>query len=93
MLQQSNDSCLLGTHKRTVRKQNRAGRLNPAKKGSKKMKIYEIKYTYNGKEYEVVEQPTKGWESQFLQKVINRIESLVNAGAVVTSIVEMTLLV
>lgn len=50
------------------------------------MKAYEIEYKVNGKRYTVVEQPTKGWESQFLQKVLNRIESLVNAGAVVTGI-------
>lgn len=53
------------------------------------MKAYEIEYKINGKRYTVVEQPTKGWESQFLQKVLNRIESLVNAGAVVTGLAEI----
>ena len=50
------------------------------------MKAYEIEYKINGKRYTVVEQPTKGWESQFLQKVLNRIESLVMAGAVITDL-------
>lgn len=50
------------------------------------MRAYEIEYKINGKRYTVVEQPTKGWESDFLQKVLNRIESIVNAGAVVTAI-------
>lgn len=53
------------------------------------MKAYEIEYKYNGKRYSVVVQPTKGWESQFLQKVLNHIESLVNAGAVVTDLKEI----
>jgi hypothetical protein len=48
-----------------------------------------IEYKVNGKTYTTVEQPTKGWESQFLQKVLNRIESLVNAGAVVTGLTEI----
>jgi len=50
------------------------------------MKAYEIEYTYNGKRYTVVEQPINGWESQFLQQVLNRIESIVDAGAVVTAL-------
>lgn len=45
------------------------------------MKRYEIKYEYEGKQYTTVEQPTKGWEEQFLQNVLNRIESLTQAGA------------
>jgi hypothetical protein len=55
-------------------------------KGEKKMKRYEIKYKYDGKQFSVIEQPHKGWESQFLQQVLNRIESLVKAGAVITDI-------
>lgn len=50
------------------------------------MKVYEIEYKVNGKCYTCVEQPTKGWESNFLQNVLNRIESLTNAGAVITAI-------
>ena len=53
------------------------------------MKYYEIEYKYNGKSYSTVVQPTKGWESQFLQKVLNHIESIVNAGAVVTALHEI----
>ena len=53
------------------------------------MRAYEIEYMINGKRHTVVEQPTKGWESQFLQKVLNRIESLVDAGAVVTALAEI----
>jgi hypothetical protein len=53
------------------------------------MKAYVIEYKYNGKHHAVVEQPVKGWESQFLQQVLNHIESLVNAGAVVTGLNEI----
>lgn len=53
------------------------------------MKAYEIEYQVNGKRYTVVEQPMKGWEGQFLQQVLNRIESIVNAGAVVTALNEI----
>lgn len=47
------------------------------------MKAYEITYKYSGKTYTTVEQATKGWESLFQQQIINRIESLVAAGAVI----------
>lgn len=50
------------------------------------MTAYEISYTYNGKQYTTVEQSTKGWEGMFLQQVLNRIESLVVAGAVITDL-------
>ena len=53
------------------------------------MRAYEITYKVNGKQYTTVEQPTKGWEGQFLQKVLNRIESITNAGAVVTDVCEI----
>lgn len=53
------------------------------------MMAYEIEYMVNGKRYTVVEQPTKGWEGQFLQQVLNRIESIVHAGAVVTALKEI----
>jgi hypothetical protein len=55
-------------------------------KESRAMKAYEIEYMYNGKHHTVVEQPIRGWEPQFLQQVLNRIESLVDAGAVVTAL-------
>ncbi len=51
------------------------------------MKRYEIKYEYEGKQYSTVEQPTKGWEEQFLQKVLNCIESLTRAGAKIIDVV------
>lgn len=50
------------------------------------MMAYEIIYEVNGKRYACLVFPTKGWESQFLQNVLNRIESLVDAGAVVTGL-------
>lgn len=53
------------------------------------MKAYKIEYEINGKRYTVVEQPIKGWEPQFLQQVLNRIESIVSAGAVVTALTEI----
>jgi hypothetical protein len=56
------------------------------KKEEEKMTTYEITYTYNGKQYSTVEQPTKGWEGQFLQKVLDRIESLVMSGAVINDL-------
>lgn len=58
------------------------------------MRTYEITYTYDGKEYTVYEQAQKDEKSlpektsKFLQRVLNRIESIVNAGAVVTDITE-----
>lgn len=51
------------------------------------MKRYEIKYEFDGKQYTTVEQPTKGWEGQFLQEVLNRIESLTSAGATIIDVV------
>ena len=70
---------------------NRQGGGNTAhhKKGETNMKAYEIEYKIDGKCYTCVECPTKGWESQFLQNVLNRIESIVNAGAVVTRLTEI----
>lgn len=50
------------------------------------MTAYEIIYTYNGRRYSVIEQPTKGWEGQFLQQVLNRIESIVKSGAVINDL-------
>ncbi len=47
---------------------------------------YEITYEYCGKLHRTVEQQTKGWEGQFMQKVLNRIQSLVMAGAVITDL-------
>ena len=51
------------------------------------MKRYEITYEYNGKRHTIIEQPSKGWESQFLQQVLNRCESIVNAGAIIVDMV------
>lgn len=50
------------------------------------MSAYEIFYTYEGKQYSTVERSTKGWETHFLQNVVNCIESLVMAGAVITDL-------
>ena len=55
------------------------------------MKAYEIEYQYNGERHIIVEPPTAGWEPQFLQNVLNRIESLVMAGAVVTNLIVISL--
>lgn len=44
---------------------------------------YEIKYEYEGNEYTEIVQPIKNWEEQFLQNVLNAIESLTMAGAVI----------
>lgn len=49
---------------------------------------YEIEYIgLDGKRYTVDEFPTKGWEDQFPQKILARVESIVNSGAVVTKMV------
>ena len=55
-----------------------------------KTKYCEITYEYDGKEYTTVERPEKGWEEQFPQQVLNRIESIVNAGAVITGFIQYT---
>ena len=47
---------------------------------------YEITYEYEGNEHSIVEIPTEGFEEQFTQKVLNRIESIVKAGAVITDL-------
>lgn len=58
------------------------------------MRMYKITYTYDGEEHTVYEQAQKDEKSlpektsNFLQRVLNRIESIVNAGAVVTDITE-----
>lgn len=49
---------------------------------------YEI--TYIGTDnlvHTIVEQPTKGWETQFPQKVLNRVESIVMGGGVIKKMV------
>lgn len=51
------------------------------------MKRYEIKYEFEGKQYTTFEQPTKGREEQFSQQVLNRIESLTQAGAKIIEVV------
>ncbi len=57
------------------------------------MRFYEIKYKVNGKECTAVEQSATESgkierKEQFLQRVLNRIESLVSAGAVITDLAE-----
>lgn len=57
------------------------------------MRYYEIEYKVNGKTFTTVEIPTtndgkREMKDKFLQKVLNRIESLVMAGAVVTNLTE-----
>ncbi len=51
------------------------------------MKKYEIVYKYDKKEYTAIETPTKGFETQFAQKVLDRIESLVDAGATIIKVI------
>lgn len=50
------------------------------------MERYEITYMYEGKTHTVYEQPSKGWENQFLQNVLDRIESITAAGGVITNV-------
>lgn len=50
------------------------------------MAKYEITYMYEGKTYTTYEQPQKGWEEQFLQKVLDRIESITAAGGTITDV-------
>lgn len=45
-----------------------------------------IKYTHEGKEYTTHIYPSKGWEDTFAVKILNRIESLVDAGVKITYI-------
>ena len=47
---------------------------------------YEIRYQYDEKEYSIIEQPQKGWEAQFLQNVLDRIESITNAGGTIVRV-------
>lgn len=49
---------------------------------------YEIEYIgIDGIRHTTVEQPTKGWENQFPQKVLNRVESIVMSGGVITKMI------
>lgn len=49
---------------------------------------YEITYIgLDGKIYIADEIPTKGWEDQFPQKVLNRVESIVMGGGVIKKMV------
>lgn len=52
------------------------------------MKHYEISYIYNGKKHVVDVFPQKGWETQYHKNVLDKIESLVMAGAVIVDIIE-----
>jgi len=54
------------------------------------MKSCIIKYTVKGEKHEATVIPRKGWEQQYEQNIINRIESLVDGGAVITCIIQYT---
>lgn len=56
------------------------------------MRVYVITYIYKGTQYDTVVRPTKGWESQFLQSVLYRIESLLMSGAVIKDLREFNYL-
>lgn len=43
------------------------------------MKFTEIKYKAAGKVYSAIVEERKGWENQYLQNIINRIESITNS--------------
>lgn len=45
--------------------------------------FYEIKYVYEGKDGTAVVVPAVGWEEQFTESCLNRIDSLTRAGAVI----------
>lgn len=51
-----------------------------------KYKIY-YRTSQDSEEYCTVLTPAKGFENRFAQKVLDRIESLVSSGAIITSIV------
>lgn len=48
---------------------------------------YEIVYEYEGEKASTVETPTPGFEANFAQNVLNVIEGLVRAGAVITDLI------
>lgn len=52
------------------------------------MKHYEITYIYEGQKYATDVFPQKGWEAQYHKNVLDKIESLVSAGAVIIDIIE-----
>lgn len=58
-------------------------------KGAGTMTAYVIEYKFEGKHHATIEMTQKGHEEQFPQQVLNRIESIVNAGAVVTALHEI----
>ena len=47
---------------------------------------YEITYIFDGKQYSIIERPTKYFEELFPKKVLYRIESLISAGATIIDI-------
>lgn len=51
------------------------------------MKLYTIHYTYNGKGYATDEIQRKESDGEFAQRVLNRIESLTIAGAIITDVI------
>lgn len=50
-------------------------------------KRYEIVYEYEGEKASTVETLTPGFEANFTQNVLNVIEGLVRAGAVITDLI------
>ena len=52
---------------------------------------YEITYIFGGKQYSIIERPTKHFEELFPKKVLYRIESLTSAGATIIRVEEHTM--
>lgn len=53
------------------------------------MKHYEINYEYEGKQYTTTEQSNHDKKDEFYKRVLNRIESIVSAGAIITNVIEI----
>lgn len=59
------------------------------------MRIYQIKYEFDGKQYETHELPARDLSGRlerkddFYKKVLNRIESITHAGGVVLDLIEI----
>ena len=51
------------------------------------MKFCEITYKYKHETHVAVVRETKGWEVNYPWDVLNHIESLVSAGAVITNVI------
>lgn len=55
------------------------------------MKAYQIVYRFGREFYSKAILPTKGWEGQFLQKVLNTLEALTGSGAVIIDVYQFQL--